>query len=86
MMDGELGVEILAVIRQKSGALQPEQERSLLSKLRDANNPPAPVMLDELCKELGVKGLEKEMGELRNKLTTRRRTESSTFQRSLTSM
>jgi hypothetical protein len=43
MLDCELGVEILAVIQQKTGGLQPEQERSLLSKLRDANNPPAPV-------------------------------------------
>jgi hypothetical protein len=69
MLDGDLGVEILAIVRQKMGTLQLEQEPSLLSKLRDANSPPAYIMLEELCKELGVKGLEKEMGELRNKLT-----------------
>jgi hypothetical protein len=69
MLDGELANDIVRVVREKTGSLEREQERLLISKLRGANTPPAPVLLDELCKELGIVGLEKEMGILRNKLT-----------------
>jgi hypothetical protein len=69
MLDGEFANDILRVIREKTGPLQPEQERLLISKLRGANTPPTPVLLDELCRELEVLGLEKDMGVLRNKLT-----------------
>jgi hypothetical protein len=50
MLDGDFGVEVLAIVRQRTGTLQPEQERSLLSKLRGANNPPLSVMLDTFRK------------------------------------
>lgn len=40
-------------------------------KLRDANQPPAGILLDELCQNLGVTGLEMDMATLRNKLTHR---------------
>jgi hypothetical protein len=53
----------------RAGALSDEQKRALISKLRSANTPSAPVLLDELCLGLGVNGLERYMGVLRNRLT-----------------
>jgi hypothetical protein len=69
LLDGELGLEILRVVEERIGTLAPEQKRALISKLRGANSPPAAVLLEELCTELRVIGLEKDMGVLRNKLT-----------------
>ena len=69
LLDGELAIEIVRVIESRTGALSAEQKRALISKLRSANTPSAPVLLDELCLGLGVNGLEREMGVLRNRLT-----------------
>jgi hypothetical protein len=69
LLDGELAMEILAVIERRTGTLSDEQKRALISRLRSANTPSAPFLLDELCLGLGVNGLEKDMGTLRNKLT-----------------
>lgn len=69
LLDDELGLGILRVVEERIGTLVAEQKRALMSKLRGANAPPAAILLEELCSELGVVGLEKEMGVLRNKLT-----------------
>jgi len=49
--------------------LSEEQRRAPVSKLQSANTPSAPFLLEELCRGLGLNGLEKDMGILRNKLT-----------------
>lgn len=69
MLNGKLAGKILDAVRDEVGQLSPEQEKIIIGKLRGANAPPAGVQLDELCKSLGVKGLERDMAELRNKLT-----------------
>jgi hypothetical protein len=69
LLDGQLGREILEVIEARTGSLSDDKKRILISKLRSADTPPAAVLLDELCRGLGVNGLEKDMGILRNKLT-----------------
>ena len=69
LLDGELAMEILAVIESRTDALSDEQKRTLVSKLRSANSASTSFLLDELCLGLGVNGLEKDMDILRNKLT-----------------
>ncbi len=69
MLNGKLKDTVLGAIRDEVGPLSSEQENLIVSKLRGANAPPAGVLLDELCKSLGVTGLERDMAELRNKLT-----------------
>ena len=69
MLNGKLAGKILDAVRDEVGQLSPEQEKVIIGKLRGANAPPAGVQLDELCKSLGVTGLERDMAELRNKLT-----------------
>lgn len=69
MLNGKLAESILSAVREEVGQLTPEQEKSIIGKLRGANTPAAGVLLDEFCRSLGVNGLEKEMAELRNKLT-----------------
>jgi hypothetical protein len=69
LLNGELAMEILAVIESRTGTLSDEQKRALISKLRSANTPSAPVLLDELCRGLGINGLERDIGILRNRLT-----------------
>ena len=69
MLNGKLADTILDAVRDEVGQLSPEQERVIIGKLRGANVPPAGVQLDELCKSLGVTGLERDMAELRNRLT-----------------
>jgi hypothetical protein len=69
MLNGKLAATILDAVRDEVGQLTPEQEKAVINKLRGANTPPAGVLLEELCKSLGVTGLERDMAELRNKLT-----------------
>ncbi len=69
MLNGKLADKILDAVREEVVQLSPEQERVIIGKLRGANTPPSGVQLDELCKSLGVTGLERDMAELRNKLT-----------------
>lgn len=69
LLDGELASEILTADETKTGVLSDEQKRAPVSKLRSANTPSALFLLDELCLGLGVNGLEKDMGILRNRLT-----------------
>ena len=69
LLHGELASEILKADETKTGVLSDEQKRALVSKLRSANTPSALFLLEELCLGLGVNGLEKDMGILRNRLT-----------------
>ncbi|MDE1161991.1 MAG: hypothetical protein PW792_08600 [Acidobacteriaceae bacterium] len=69
MLDGELAKTVLSAIQDEVGPLSPEQEKAIIGKLRGANTPSTGVQIDEFCRSLGVKGLEKDMTELRNKLT-----------------
>lgn len=69
MLDGQLATTILNAVRNEVGPLSPEQEKAVIGKLRGANTPSTGVQIDEFCWSLGVKGLEKDMTELRNKLT-----------------
>lgn len=68
LLNGDLAREILVAIEAKTGSLSPEQKKNLISQLRSANNPSAGLLLEELCEGLGVTGLEKDMGILRNRL------------------
>jgi hypothetical protein len=69
LLDGQLALDILGLIEGRTGTLTEDQKRSLISKLRSADTPSAAELLDELCRALGVTGLERDMGILRNKLT-----------------
>lgn len=69
MLDGKLAKTILDAVRDEVGALVPEQEKAIIGKLRGANALSTGVQIDEFCRSLGVKGLEKDTTELRNKLT-----------------
>jgi hypothetical protein len=69
MLNGKLSETILSAVCEEVGRLAPEQEKAIIGKLRGANTPSAGVQLEEFCRSLGVKGLEKDMAELRNKLT-----------------
>jgi hypothetical protein len=69
MLNGKLAENILRAVRDEVGQLTLEQEKAIIGKLRGANTPAAGVLLDEFCQSLGVTGLEKDMAELRNKLT-----------------
>jgi hypothetical protein len=60
--------DIIAAIENRAGGLSDSQKQLLLRVLRNANHPPAAVELEALCQQIGVKGYEKEMSELRNKL------------------
>jgi hypothetical protein len=60
--------DITTTVEKRLGGLSDPQKRALFGVLRNANNPPAAVELDALCKQIGVTGFEKEMNELRNKL------------------
>jgi hypothetical protein len=60
--------EIVKTIEKRIGALSDSQRKVLFGVLRNANNPPAAVELEALCKQIGVTGFGKEMNELRNKL------------------
>jgi hypothetical protein len=62
-------MSILRAVSKEVGQLTLEQEKAIVGKLRGANTPAAGVLLDEFCQSLGVTGLEKDMAELRNKLT-----------------
>ena len=69
MLDGNLATTVLSAVREEVGPLLPEQEKAIIGKLRGANTPSTGVQIDDFCRSLGVKGLEKDMTELRNKLT-----------------
>ncbi|SRR5216683_5040735 len=69
LLDGQLALDVLALIESRAGTLTDDQKSALISKLRSANTPSAAILLDELCRALGVTGLERDMGILRNKLT-----------------
>ena len=69
LLDGKLATTILDAVRDEVGPLSPGQEKAIIGKLRGANAPSTGVQIDEFCRSLGVKGLEKDMTELRNKLT-----------------
>lgn len=60
--------DIVKIIENRAGVLSDSQRKLLFRVLRNANNPPAAVELEALCKQIGVTGFEKEMSDLRNKL------------------
>jgi hypothetical protein len=69
LLDGQLQKDVLKIIEAETGQLSAEQQKTIISKLRQANTPPATFPLEQLCQQLGVSGLDKEMSVLRNKLT-----------------
>lgn len=68
-LNGQLALDILTLIENSVGNLSEDQKRTLISKLRSADSPSSMFLLDELCRGLGVTGLERDMNTLRNKLT-----------------
>ena len=69
MLDGQLQKDVITAIEAATGPLSAEQRKAVVSKLRQADTPPATFPLEQLCLQLGVSGLDKEMSVLRNKLT-----------------
>jgi hypothetical protein len=67
-IDAGLGSRILSVVKETCGALNEQQMRLIISRIRSANTPPAALELEALCRQLKVVGFDKEMTELRNKL------------------
>jgi len=68
LLDEGLTDEIIACVEARTCGLTSAQRNLLARNLRLANNPPATLELEALCKQLGVQGYEKEIGLLRNKL------------------
>jgi hypothetical protein len=68
LLQGGLFDDIITAIENRTGSLSTSQKKVLFGVLRNANNPPAAVELEALCKQIGVNGFDKEMNELRNKL------------------
>ncbi len=68
LLESGLFDDIIKTIETRAGALSDPQRRLLYRVLRNANNPPAAVELEALCKQIGVTGFEKEMSDLRNRL------------------
>jgi hypothetical protein len=68
LLDNALALDILAVVEKRLGSLSQDQAKLLISKIRSVNSPPTIVLLEELCASLGVLGLDKDIGLLRNKL------------------
>jgi hypothetical protein len=68
LLDAGLTDEVIACVEARTGGLTSVQRNLLARNLRQANNPPATVELEALCKQLGVQGYEKDMGLLRDKL------------------
>jgi hypothetical protein len=65
---GGLGGRLIGVVEESVGPLTDQQRQILISKMGSANAAPIPVELDALCRQLGVRGFEKDMSELRNRL------------------